>query len=87
MCLVFAKIRAGKSEIRKIPDIRWISGGGISNFPAQVKETSDPRERVVTVITDRRTNKARTHPVSCLFALFCALFLALKIVFISLTSC
>ena len=26
--------RAGKSEIRKIPDIRRISGGGISNFPA-----------------------------------------------------
>jgi len=23
---------AGKSEIRKIPDIRWISGGGISDF-------------------------------------------------------
>ena len=29
------KSRAGKSEIRKIPDIRRISAGGISNFPAQ----------------------------------------------------
>ena len=35
-------IWAGKSEIRKIPDIRRISGGGISDFPALAWSTASP---------------------------------------------